>query len=556
MAEHLAQSITRDELKADDEARLKLITARLEQGDDFDPQGYTPPGPVGEAFLNAPEATAIIMGPVGGGKTTLCVFKRFLLATAAPIAWHPEDKKPTRMCRWVVVRDTWRSAERTVLKSWQQWFPKNYPGSSSEGGNDRPFKHTLRFIGEDGIRIEAITEFQGLNSQSISEVLKGSEYSGGWLNETDTHADGALDELEQRLGRYPAPNILLTKDEVAELSRRMGHPLHSGERLASAIGDMNAPTIDNWTYKTLVTNRAPGRGFYIQPSGRTPQAENRFNLPDDYYQRIVENQDEHYVRRMVDNQFGYSRAGKPVHPSFDHRRHVAGEIIPFRPQLPLLVGIDASTNALTPAAVLGQVLPNGRLAVIDELAFDHGYGPSRFGEALKRRLDEKYHQRSSIRGWADPASQYGGDRDAGQLAAMDILSVILGFPLELPFGGSNEIALRLDAVNVELRGYTDADTSLLISPNCTQVIEAIAGRYRFKKRSETASTEYEDAPEKTHPWSDLMDALQYLSGGVRGRTAIMKALTGGSHLANGSRSGWGGKAEAAKSKGGFDPHNF
>ena len=186
---------------------------------------------------------------------------------AAPIAWHPEDKKPTRMCRWVVVRDTWRSAERTVLKSWQQWFPKNYPGSSSEGGNDRPFKHTLRFIGEDGIRIEAITEFQGLNSQSISEVLKGSEYSGGWLNETDTHADGALDELEQRLGRYPAPNILLTKDEVAELSRRMGHPLHSGERLASAIGDMNAPTIDNWTYKTLVTNRAPGRGFYIQPSG-------------------------------------------------------------------------------------------------------------------------------------------------------------------------------------------------------------------------------------------------------------------------------------------------
>lgn len=558
MVEHVASQVTRDELRADTEEKLKLITARLEAGDDFDPLGYTPPGPVGEAFLNATEPSTIIMGPVGGGKTTLCAFKRLMLASAAPIAWHPEDKKPTRMCRAIVLRDTWRSAEKTVLKSWQQWFPKSFPGSSSEGGNDRPYVHTLRFFGEDGIRIEAVTEFQGLNAQSISEVLKGREYSVGWLNELDTHAEGALDELEQRLGRWPPPNLLLTQAELAELSQRLGRPIHSGKRLAAAMGDMNAPTIDNWTYKTLVTNRKPGRGFYQQPSGRSSQAENLFSLEPDYYQRIVENQDEHYVRRMVDNQFGYSRAGKPVHPSFDHRRHVAGAIIPFRPELPLLIGIDASTNALTPAAVLGQIQPNGRLAVIDELAFEHGYGPSRFAEALKRRLDEVYYRRTSCRGWSDPAAQYGGDREGGQLAAMEIMGVVLGMVLELPFGGSNEIALRLDAVNVELRGYTDADTALLVSPNCTRVIEALSGRYRFKKLSAQSSTEYEEHPEKTHPWSDLMDALQYLIGGVRGRNATMRALTGNRHLQNGTvGSGWSapnsGKAQA---RGGFDPHNF
>lgn len=552
-APHL--SISSDEFRKFKDDELRDLARELDGDEHFDPMDYTPPGPVGEAFLNAVEPTSVIMGPIGGGKTTLCAFRRLLLASYAPICWHPETRQPTRMCKAIILRDTFRNLERTVLKSWQNWFSKKFPGSTWTGGNDRPATHILRFRGEDGIAIEAITEFSGLNDLDLESLLKGSEYSIIWLNEVDTHADNALDEVEGRVGRYPMPSIMLTQEELKDLSLKLKRPIVSEQRrLAVVMGDMNAPTIDNWTYKGLLTDVKPGRKLYQQPSGRSPEAENLMRLPPGYYEHLEATHDEAYIKRNIDNQFGYSRAGKPVFPTFRHERHVASAPIKFIPDSPLLIGIDVSTNALTPAAALGQVQPNGRIALIDELIVDHGYGPARFGEALKRKLDERYYNRTRARAWADPASQYGGDREGGQLAAMEILGVILGFPLEIPFGGSNELALRLDAVNVELRGYTDADTSLIISPTCTGTIQAFAGRYRFKKLAATSSNEYDDQPEKSHPWSDIMDGVQYLVGGLRGRTATVKALTAGTKLAGESR-GWGDRS-SARAKGGFDPHAF
>uniref|UniRef100_UPI003BA8820B hypothetical protein n=1 Tax=Stappia sp. TaxID=1870903 RepID=UPI003BA8820B len=538
MSGHISDIVSVKELRLYDDERIRDLAASLDVIGDVSPTRYVPSGPVAQRFILDKTPTTAIMGPLGGGKTTACAFKRLWAASLAPIARHPDDGKPTRMCRWLVLRDTFRSAEKSVLESWKQWFPKGYPGSSWAGGNDRPVTHTLRFIGQDGIRIEAITEFAGLNENDIETLMKGREYSGVWLNELDTHAEGALDDAEQRVGRYPKKDLLLDPD---------------AKRYRFVIGDMNAPTLDNWTYKVLVQEIGPDRSFHQQPSGRSPEAENRFNLEADYYDRIVRNQEEHFIRRMVDNEFGYSRAGKPVFETFNRRIHVSLSPIDFLPELDLVVGIDVSMNTLNPAAVFGQVHAPGRIAAFDELYLGHGVGAARFGEALHQRLSERYHRARNIRLFVDPAAAYGADTEGGQLTAMETIAIICGLPILLPANGSNELGLRLDAVKAELRGYLEPKTTLLICQSgCPQLVEAMEGKYRYKRRKASASTEYEEAPEKTHPWADLVDALQYLILGIRGRTAAMRAAAGempgrgGGQRSPRGHSQWG--------RGGFDVH--
>jgi hypothetical protein len=555
MSAHISESIGRERLRIWSDAEVRRLAAEFEIDEKFNLNHYVPPGPVAQGFILDETPTSTIMGPLGAGKTTACTFKRVYFGSLAPVAWHPDDHKPTRMCRGIVLRDTFRAVEKTVLESWRQWFHKRYPGSDWSGGNDRPATHTLRFMGHDGVRVEMITEFAGLGEMNIGDLMKGREYSFSWLNEIDTHAKGALDDMEQRVGRYPSAESLLTRAEIKQLERKLGHQIISRpSRMRAVIGDMNAPTIDNWTYETLITNRAPDRAFFQQPSGRSAQAENRHALEPDYYDRIIRNQEEHFVRRMVDNKFGYSRSGKPVHPGFDHRRHVADHPIPFDNKLDLLIGLDVSTNALTPAAMFGQVHAPARVVFIDELAPGHGVGPARFAEMLMRKINEEFGGTVRLKVWADPASQFGGDKLAGQLAAMEIISVVLGVPVQIPFGGSNEISLRLGAVDAELRGYLEPNSSLLISPKCTGYIAGIAGQYRFKRLSESASNDYDDAPEKRHPVSDLQDAGQYLVGGLRGRQAVIRSAAGqvDRGRANG---GWGaGKTRRASRGGGFDVH--
>ncbi|MDZ7824080.1 MAG: hypothetical protein U5K75_08610 [Ahrensia sp.] len=293
----------------------------------------------------------------------------------------------------------------------------------------------LRFMGADGVRIEAITEFAGLGENSIETLMKGREYSGSWLNETDTHAEGALDDVEGRVGRYPRKDLLLTVEELEELSRKNGYRINSGQRYGLVIGDFNAPTLDNPVYKIFVKNiqNTPDRRFYRQPGGMEENAENRHKLELNYYERIAANQEASTVMRIVHNKFGYSRAGKPVYEGFDRTRHVALQPIAFNPALELIIGIDGSMNTLNPAAVFGQVHAPGRIAIIDELQMGHGVGAARFAEAIKQKLDMDYPSASiKIRLYVDPAAAYGADKEGGQMTFLETLAIILGLPVLLP----------------------------------------------------------------------------------------------------------------------------
>ena len=505
------------------------LNTQYEISENFNPFRFVPPGPVSQAFMRDQTMTLALMGPLGGGKTTSCAFKRIQAACEMPVC-----KDGVKRDRFIVVRDNFRVAERTVLRSWQQWFPKNYPGSHSQGGNDRPFTHTLRFREPDGIIVEAETIFLGLNGQSLGDLLRGMEISGGWINEGDTLDEEVLRNIESRTGRYPS------KVDLAD---------ENAPRKRTVVVDFNAPSIDNWTYNTFVEHTTPDRKLYRQPSGRSPDAENVKYLEDDYYSKIIANEPEWYVRRFVDNEFGYSRDGKPVYEAFDQRRHIAAKNMTPDQNLPLLMGFDAG---LTPAAVFAQPQPDGQLRITDEIYPGHGYGASRFAEMVAEVLASRYPHVPNIQAWCDPAAQYGADKEGGELAWIETVSLVLELPVLVPANGSNEIGLRIDAVTGELTRYIDGETPrLLISPHCHWIVQGFVSKYRYRKRGNTSSAAYEPTPDK-NDWSHAHDALQYLVLGYRGRNAVVRQSAAPRRAHRLTDNPWGQRPSKAR----FDVHKF
>jgi hypothetical protein len=480
---------------------------------------WVPPGPVSRAFFNDDVSRILpFMGPVGGGKTSTCIMKRLRMASLMP-----PDSEGWRRDYLVVIRDTYRSAAKSTLVSWQDWLPKTLAGSTWTGGDDRPVTHVVRGALPDGSKFEATTEVVGLNGNRVEAVMRGKQFSSAWINEASDQPRDVLSYVMQRLGRFPKKSSLNGKEPFAQL-----------------IMDFNAPDNDHWLKEVCLEKPLPGLTFYAQPAAMlrhgqgddrryviNPIAENIKALPSNYYQNMCATEEDWYIRRFVMNEWGYSRDGLPVYAEyFDEKLHVARA--PLRPDLsrPVMIGMDGSTAGLRPAAVLAQQTGEGGLRVLREIVPGQGYGAARFAELVAAEIGSSFAGVPGVAAWSDPAAQYGGDREGGQLSFCDIVGMILGVPVQIPFNGSNEIGLRLQAVKNELRpgGLRPA---LMIDPSCRMLIRGFASNYRFKKRPPNSATPWDVVPDKSTPSADVHDALQYLVGGLRGMRGVMNQAAGG-----------------------------
>lgn len=491
-------------------------------------KAYTPPGPVSRAFIqDVGSMFPMIMGPVGSGKTTACIFKRLAHAMRQPTC-----RDGVKRCKGVVLRSDYRTLEKTLLESWRQWFPKGFPASEQQGGNDRPVTHTLN-LAYAGHRLEIITEFRGIGDQRAEDVLRGYEGSFGWVNEADLVHEEVVRLLIQRVaaGRYPSAALL--PDGVKPVGQ--------------VIGDMNAPDMDNWTYDAFVERPRPGWKLWRQPSGLSPQAENRQRLSDGYYEAMAAGNPDWWVRRYVHAEFGYSRDGTPVYPEFSEARHVAPSDLKVDPGLPLVIGLDAG---MVPAAVMGQPTPAGQMRIVDELVPGHGFGPRRFGQMLAEWLAAYAPTVRDVSLYADPASDQGADREGGDMSWMDMVSQAVELPIRIAGDGSNEIALRLEGVRDLLTGSVDGHTPRLwVSPRARKLVKGFASDYRYRRQKEGAR-EFQAKPmpdKENRPYPDVHDALQYLVLGWRGRSGVMQRRQ---ERESEGRGGWG-RPGAARGRG-FD----
>ncbi|WP_292055514.1 hypothetical protein [Martelella sp.] len=494
----------------------------------IDLKHYRPPGPVGAAFLVSRGPIDIIMGPAGSGKTVVSCAKGPMLAAS----YMPVCKDGWVRFKLSTVRDTYRDFARTALASWHEMFPRDHPWTVSyEGGQDRPIKHRLKWEawrGPDKVMIDFILETGAIGDANVEQYIKGFETSAGWGNEVDLLDERVPGLLFQRTGRYPPVEMIAPSelDRVSKDGRKamelMGMTVEPNEVVLPRIfwGDMNPPDIDHPLLKQCgyghhKDQKNPAFNFFQQPGGLDAGAENRVGKPRSSYELEAKTQPEHIVRRMVHGLAGYAQDGKPVYPEFSQNRHVADQTIAPVKGIPLTMGMDAGGS---PAATIGQFLPNGQNRLLCEVASEPGTGPSTFGNMLLEVLMSRFPGMPIAGVWCDPAAFMGGDTNTGEFNWVLTVQNVIRMPI-MP-APSNEPGIRQEAVRWYLGGRIDGTTErYLVDPSCRLMIGGFAAHYKLTKQASIGGTD--KLAVVKNEYSHPHDAEQYRCLGYRGLASVI-----------------------------------
>lgn len=461
----------------------------------------TPSYPVLDAYRRDRSRVAIIMGPLGSGKTYGSIQR--ILQTIAEQAPNRDGVRPTR---WLAVRNTYPDLSLTTIKDFQAIFTPRF-GEMKMGGLEPP---TFRggFWLPDGTRTAFEVIFLALDREDAVKKIRGTQVTGVWLNETKELVKPVIDMLDLRHGRYP----------------RAGSDGGVNPTWHGMIGDTNAWDEDHWLWRLAEEQTPDDWRFFRQPGGvvkvdgrwvANPNAENLRNLPEGYYIRGLQGKADDWISVNLANEYGFTLDGKPVHPEYVDSVHCTREPIPFDPALPILLGVDYGR---TPAAAIGQYIPQwGRTVIIDEFVTED-MSAADFGPALKRYLLATYHQ-AQVKGWGDPAGDAKGQ--ATNDTPRQVL-VAAGVPV-LP-APSNEPILRRAAVSRPLtRLCADGKPAMLISPKAKRLRKGLAGGFCYRRMKVAGDERYTDEPDK-NMHSHICEAAEYLLLGLgEGQAATRRA---------------------------------
>lgn len=439
-------------------------------------------------FTASNKRVRAIMGPQGSGKTYECL-KEFLRRA---VRQAPSTLDGVRRTRWVAIRDTYRNLEKTTIASWLNIVPKSM-GTFTGGGGGEPAKHVIRWDQKGVGPVEVTVEFVAIGDQNVEDVLRGLEVTGAYINEADLLAREVFNFLRGRIGRYPSA-------------------AHGGATWFGIWMDFNAPDTDNWAYDLFVENRPEEFEFFRQPGGRSPHAENIENLPVGYYQSQIEGQPDWWVRRMVDNRFGFSREGQPVYPEFNDALHISAQpLLPIKGRV-IKIGLDAGK---TPAALLSQTDAEGQYRALNEFV-GVNIGARAFGERLSAFLAQTYPHFDVV-GIADPSAAYA--TDTSEQSWIDIVAATV--QMDVIPAPTNDPLLRQEAVRQPLLRMISADKPAAIySPECKVLRRGFNSGYRYRKIRIGGSERFDDRPEKNE-FSHIHDANQYAALDATDFAALM-----------------------------------
>jgi hypothetical protein len=191
--------------------------------------------------------------------------------------------------------------------------------------------------------------------------------------------------------------------------------------------------------------------------------------------------------------------------SFRPDWHVTYDSLKPTPAYPLMIAQDFGR---TPAALVTQVDARGRLLILRELT-SLDMGIEKFGMEYLRPMLWRHYSGAAAFMVADPA---GRDKNqTNEVSPYDALKK-LGFAVYA--APTNDLEPRLRAVEEYFMRAVDGGPALLIDgANCPQLVTALKSKYRYKRKQ---TGDLDEKPEKSHPWSDLGDCLQYAAMGAAG----------------------------------------
>ena len=427
---------------------------------------YTP-SKVCKNFMMSDSKMRVLMGPVGSGKSVASTFEVIRRASM-----QEPNKQGIRKSRVAIVRETARQLQDTTIKTFHDWFP---PGVC--GNYMRTTKTYFFQVGD----VECEIMFRALDDSDDVANLNSLELTFAWFNECRDINPDIVDAMSKRIGRFP--------------SAKDGGPTWFG-----MWGDTNPPTMDTWWYYQMeqldpsdgVSFNDNGWDVFKQPSGRSSLAENIENLPEGYYD--TQGRSEEYIRVYIDGEYGLSSAGQPVYKYFRPDYHMGEQSL--RPIIngvrPIVIGMDLG---LTPAAVIGQQDPRGRVLILNE-AVSSDMGVQRFVRTILKPMIYEHYTGAPVLVVTDPAGVQRAQTD--ERSAVDIIKAE---GLKVMPAKTNNVSARLSAVDDYLMRQVDGDSAFLLDPRCSKLKAAMMGGYRFHPKNGNI---------EKNKHSHVAEALQYL----------------------------------------------
>ena len=432
---------------------------------------YTPPGSLA-AFFASDARIRLVRGPIGSTKSTAMVMELFRRTCSQEV-----DAEGVRRTRFAVVRNTLPQIKETCLVTIRKALGPLVNFRVSES------KVVFKFN-------DVYSEWLLLPLDSPENVqrLLSLELTGAWVSEFREIDPEILHNVYSRCGRYPA-----------EMGGNV-EPTWMG-----LIGETNSFSEDSPWFDELEMNLNPNWFYLVQPGALSPDADWLQYLPKTYYADLMENNGPAWSEQYIDNRITPSLSSQAVFAqSFDQDYHVTelDKPLQFIHTIPLVLGMDTGRH---PAFVAGQIDPQGRLNILHS-ASSENMGIEKFiSEHIKPVLAERF-ERAYVYAIVDPAG-----RQRSQIGEESVLEAITRCGIPAYAASTNQISPRLRAVE----GYLDRRNGMLIdAAHNQQLITALRYGYRYPRQKDKALKEI---PDKSHPYSDLADALQYLCLGVENR---------------------------------------
>jgi len=442
---------------------------------------YTPSATI-KKFMLDESFFRVIKGPYGSGKTTGCVME--VLRRCIQMPKGPDG---VRRSRWVFARNTRSQLKDTLLRSVFELLPQGL-GTWKEGD----FIYTISF---NDVHAEWL--FRSLDTPEDIQRLLSLQLSGIFIEECREIPLTLVLEAQTRLRRYP---------------RIQDVP----EYWSGMICATNPPEIDSEWYRLM--EHLPQKddepdtivpvAFFAQPSAMSPEAENLEYLHKDYYTDLMKGKSEDWINTNIHNMYSKSQYGKPVYEkSFQYERRVARDL-KIDPFLPVIIGVDAARN---PAMVFMQLGHDGKLRKLREAVGTdmsmRTFIPTKLMPVIKNCFST-----NPLVFIGDPSWVRMGDGDDNS----SMKELKKAFVTDMPGAGNsvkmaktNDPIARINALDEPFRNmWPDGEPGVLYDVSCRVCIESLRSKYRYT-RQKTADGKFKDAPDKTHPWSDVVDADQY-----------------------------------------------
>jgi hypothetical protein len=455
------------------------------------------PAPIAKQYMDYRGEAKYIQGPFGSGKTVAGLWDKFLRGIACwetyaldingkPVLRSSGEGVEPIPRRTLIVRNTKTQLRDTTWRSFMQWFGRM--GEWRETRNSFTFYDT----GHEFL-------FYGLDRPADIAKVLSLEITDFMIDEGSEIEHEIFLGLMGRKGRHP---------KIEGKANLEWLDLYETSAVVS-----NPPEDEHWIVEEFETDPKDGYRQFLQPSGISPDAENRANLPDQYYEKLLE---QYRSRPDLQARYVHGRRavivrGKAVYDrEFEKGYHVVTE----KPKRPaslsrVLRGHDNSGNV--PAGVVGYLDPGGCLVVEKEFTTDKS-GIIDFYSPLVEWCNLEYGDMEYV-DISDPAGHAEYSHPKGGLTS-NAKMVFEKFGIKFR-KGPVKFAPRRESVSDRLLQRRSGGPAIIIyAGGCPRLVAALEGGYAYPKLPDNRG--YGTEPVKNQ-YSHVAESLQYLCSGLMGK---------------------------------------